>query len=55
MKKTNHIVRSDANADAGEITPEMRAALEEHDAECVQWEEACRAQYEKQLRGGNAE
>lgn len=54
MKKTNQIVRSDANADAGEVTQEMQKALEQYNAECVKREEDCRAQYEKQLREGNA-
>ena len=50
MKENGQRIRSEANADAGEVTPDMQVALEQHNAECLQWEEACRAQYEKQVR-----
>ncbi len=55
MKKTNQIVRSDANADAGEVTLEMKEALDQFSAECLAWEEKCRVQYERQLKEGLVE
>ena len=52
MSKENQQIRSDANADAGVVTAEMRAAIERHNDECTQWEADCRAQYEAQCRKG---
>ena len=52
MIKNGPQIRSEANKDAGEVTPEMREALNRYNDECEQWEKDCRAQYEAQCRQG---
>lgn len=48
MRGKKKIYTSDANNDAGEVTPEMREALNRYNDECDQWLNDCRAQYAKQ-------
>lgn len=53
MKKSNQRISLNGNVNNQEVTPEMQSALDQHNAECEQWERSCQVQYQ-QLRKENA-